>query len=998
MADIVARLRVDLDSRQLQSQMRGAAENLQRTMRSAISKVPESQRGPGSSLAGIEQTLQGTKLPRDIPKLITLGNKLEQATQGVYNRQIGEMHAALREMKRLSSETRAAGLAGGRESRVQQRLAEEPLGRSGEALRSQKKLVRSIEDLMRIDKVRRDVPLGSIGAVDEKGLEARKRLLTQLGSFSATPGAVGPIGEYLRTQGVSFPQKEGITSEGVRQGLEKLYQQSVKEQEMLRQLLTGGRDAAAEGQVARQRRRIAQVDEFGQLGVASPTNIRAAANASKELIQYNRMNAGLVGQTNQELIEQALSYDKVAQAQQKALGIQSQIATKQKRISSVAELHGMGAATSSQYQQAATASRQLVQYTQSHRDLVGQTNMQLAKQAERYDQLANKQRQAENRMRTHGFGAIERSFTEQKFMQQIGSASAGVMLLDGVSQAAEGNITALGFSLIFLQFSMWKIAIPAAILAAAIKPIVKNIKDMHKEVKAIRTMALLLRQAGVEAKYVGAALEHAAILGREGFKFPVEDITKATQKLAGQDLRLGERQLIQLGNIANETGRSIDEVAAAFLALVRPNEYSLGGLDEFRSNLLALIPRGIVTRGTEGTLNDLNARVRGIFSQVVGAGIEPRDRAKQLLGVFADIWGATVRDPVDRFIDDEGVLTTRGMQESAAQQREAAIMQIEASDRFHRSVLIMMRGVEAFAAAGGRQVPFAELQPFIAGQLDQLAGLDRGQRMDWMSAILGFRDLDAEQLEGASFANLSKFIQEGLARDVKNISLDSETRAAVNSFLAGVWDLSGITVDNLSQVPPGTVGKLQGAIAQGLEHIYRGSYAGPEGTVGFGGLVRSGLIGDIFDESFKLIVDMEPLTVQQYNDFLRSWNTLTIAEGYPAITIDTVLNDTAIQSMLDLLRRYGLEPLTPEVGAAGVGRPAGHFNPEDLQEGYGSLGAPLPLGADGSLRWVHQINIQVDGGPILDALEDLPGKMSDLVNRELVSAVEGGSYSYTGTD
>ena len=339
----------------------------------------------------------------------------------------------------------------------------------------------------------------------------------------------------------------------------------------------------------------------------------------------------------------------VTESQRFVASEQRAVAVIQQRIDRVELLKSQGIARSADYQQAATAARNLMALQEQGNVNVQQTTGALRAQAVAYDQLAVSARTAERHQRTFGFGAIERTFAMQRGFQQAGSAAQGFML---ATAALDKNIVGLGFSLIFLQFSMLPIALTFAALGAAGTLLVRHFMDLRKQAATLRAMGTQLLATGNASMLVADAMGQASMLVAK-FGFEMGDATKAVSALVGAGIDLGD-SMPTIARIASATGRTLSDTVEAILRVIRPGEFTIG-VDSFRDALAALVP---VAVRSKGSVEDLTIADYEWFASIAQH-IEAGDRLTALLGLIGDNW-ENLSDIQARLTDDTGNLTDAG--------------------------------------------------------------------------------------------------------------------------------------------------------------------------------------------------------------------------------------------------------------------------------------------------------------------------------------------------
>tara|TARA_R110000824_G_scaffold17485_1_gene70845 strand:+ start:2397 stop:5279 length:2883 start_codon:yes stop_codon:yes gene_type:complete len=434
-----------------------------------------------------------------------------------------------------------------------------------------------------------------------------------------------------------------------------------------------------------------------------------------------------------------------------------------------AALQKAGASTSGTLGDQAKTARNMIVERETGNKLIGQSTVELKKNALAFDAQARAAQNAERKQRVFGFGAIERSFNQQKMMQQVGSAAAGMMLANSVSDAMEGNIMGLGFSLIFLQFSMLPVIAGFATLTFIMKPIIASFKKTRKAAKDIRALAFELRLAGTSGLLMGKGVKDATRL-IETFGFESADATEGVSLLIGAGFKPMGDEMVTIAKIAAATNGSMAETSKAIIDLLKPSEFTIGGLDGFRQALGALIPTAI--RST-GSLEDLLKADVAWFTSIVGT-TNAQERLQKLLGKVTEEWG-TLALIEEKLTDDEGKLTEGGEGVNKVLEHTTDMLRIledaglDASTALEilESVMGDFEGLEFDAGQGVRQFASA-----IAGAI----GMDANP-------------IDVENMWNNIFSNLPEGTMAKIEKDirltlaVKDIEADPELVARTVSKL-----------------------------------------------------------------------------------------------------------------------------------------------------------------------------------------------------------------------
>lgn len=210
-----------------------------------------------------------------------------------------------------------------------------------------------------------------------------------------------------------------------------------------------------------------------------------------------------------------------------------------------------------------------------------------------------------------------------------GGAMQGVLL--GTS-AMEGNLMGVAFSLIFLRFAMLPAAAAGLALSIAFTQISKAAKTTRDTAKEVGNLTRTLMSSG--QTYTSATL-----LSTDLYKTYQRNID-AIKVLAGPTAsRLEDRmKLLSEASIilarnglepTNEimdsiiatslgTGKSMADVAQGMVDLVKPGKFTVGSLEDFRSNLDKLIPMWYKLDGALMSPTEKLQKQIGVFSTFIG--------------------------------------------------------------------------------------------------------------------------------------------------------------------------------------------------------------------------------------------------------------------------------------------------------------------------------------------------------------------------------------------
>ena len=236
----------------------------------------------------------------------------------------------------------------------------------------------------------------------------------------------------------------------------------------------------------------------------------------------------------------------------------------------------------------------------------------------------------------YGFGARRMTKETAEGMQSLSSAAQGAMMS---FSALQGNIQGVLFSLIFLQFAFPKIALAVAAFTTAGGLGVKQLMKMRNIAKDVRSLSGSLRLVGYSSAFTADALKSVSEVA-EDFNFDknekdMADATKAMGILIGSGLKPGAEEFATITKIAFASGRSIEETAKAFVDLLKPSEFTVGSLEDFRAGLDALIPASV--RSQNGVLDLFQADAQ-LFSLIAGEGLDSQGRMATMLGFTTDRW------------------------------------------------------------------------------------------------------------------------------------------------------------------------------------------------------------------------------------------------------------------------------------------------------------------------------------------------------------------------
>ena len=265
------------------------------------------------------------------------------------------------------------------------------------------------------------------------------------------------------------------------------------------------------------------------------------------------------------------------------------------------------------------------------------THLHAMAQAER--QLSGEARAAaaaieEQNKRLQDFSGGRNRQQALRTLKDMSSGAHGVMF---AFNALNANMTGLLFSLIFMQFSAWKVTAAFAAAALAVGALYKHIDRLRKIKRAIDPLAVSLSRIGLSADLAVDA--RAAAFALEGMGFKAEDAAKGVGILFSAGFGSAD-VLKRVANIAALTGRSLEEVAEQFVNLADPTALSIAentGLEEFEKQLLQLIPLSQLMKDAREEGKNLIEVVAELYAELASI-TEPEKRASRLAELIAEKW------------------------------------------------------------------------------------------------------------------------------------------------------------------------------------------------------------------------------------------------------------------------------------------------------------------------------------------------------------------------
>ncbi|MCK9468416.1 MAG: hypothetical protein M0Q49_03270 [Porticoccaceae bacterium] len=243
----------------------------------------------------------------------------------------------------------------------------------------------------------------------------------------------------------------------------------------------------------------------------------------------------------------------------------------------------------------------------------------------------------------------------QAMLHKLSSAAAGTMM--GMS-LLQGNITNVGFGLIFLQFAALKVALAAAALTVVIGGSAGLVAAFTKlEAAGIRAGAMLEKSGQQLTNYFRSAKIAQEIMSQgDQFarRFGIDrDQARASIAELNKVGLQGERVALAMANASAATGKSIEQVTADYINAIRKGgddlkqfskDYSLPGMAYANSLELA---------------EAMNERFEGSAARsadtVVGAWNRIKNTAFATLEAIGSVWVAFIRplqDVVLAFLDN----------------------------------------------------------------------------------------------------------------------------------------------------------------------------------------------------------------------------------------------------------------------------------------------------------------------------------------------------------
>lgn len=173
----------------------------------------------------------------------------------------------------------------------------------------------------------------------------------------------------------------------------------------------------------------------------------------------------------------------------------------------------------------------------------------------------------------------------QQNLQKVGSAVQGFMV---TASAMQGNVTGLAFSLIFLQFSMFKVAAAAAVLTAAIMGPAKLVAGLLKLEWAANKASIALEQSGqsmaifFQSAAEAQRLETMASQVSRVFGIVREESRGMLYELSRIGAHLNDTAIKAVLNTAGATRQTASSVAKDIVNLMMSSSTSIeGALERF---------------------------------------------------------------------------------------------------------------------------------------------------------------------------------------------------------------------------------------------------------------------------------------------------------------------------------------------------------------------------------------------------------------------------------
>ena len=235
-------------------------------------------------------------------------------------------------------------------------------------------------------------------------------------------------------------------------------------------------------------------------------------------------------------------------------------------------------------------------------------------------------------------------------LNQLSSASHGAMLGMGL---LSNNLMQVGFSLIFLKFSIPKISLAFAALTTAT---ILAWRQLTKATNVSKDMQSLTKQTQVFGYAADLTQDQVEIISLAMGKMGVDstDATKAMAKLASAGITPTYPEFEQIIKMSYATGQSVESLVDSLLGLVDPLGIGMTDFNSFRTALTKIVPA--VVRLKDGTVGAIEADADW-FSQIAGL-LEGGDRLSTLLGLISNDW-TTLQDVQGPIIDQEGNLVDR---------------------------------------------------------------------------------------------------------------------------------------------------------------------------------------------------------------------------------------------------------------------------------------------------------------------------------------------------